>query len=328
MLVTNSLIAKLFRALLSSTLVIIVLISNSSQAVGADNLFATILENIFGYKQRDEKRVAPGRSRGGGGRGECLNLAFTGTDKQLTALVPAIDLSGSSSQSENQKTSEKSELASKRFSVKTYTYDEKPTLWFYIPYTYDPKLQLEYVKLTLLKEDKTPVTKKPIYFQLPKQPGIAQVQLPISLEPNKPYQWFFSVVCDENKPSRNPGVTGWIERRLLPPDNFIVKPSDAILSRRKYYFYYAQSELWSDAFTQLARAYQLTKQQNQGLYSSNFITEAREIQNDWLNYFKILPLNEDEAEPNKIAEEMANSKILEKLEQKPESNNTQVSGNF
>ncbi|MEH1844103.1 MAG: DUF928 domain-containing protein [Nostoc sp.] len=303
------------------------LVSYPSPTLAA-NFWQDIL-SYLGYRPRNVLGVASGRANGGSGRGECPNIAYEGTntDKRLIALIPPIKQSNllsspSSSSSETLKSSLKSisQESSQVTWIWSDTIEEKPSLWFYIPYSYNEESQLEYAKLALLYQSKGLVKETPILFKLPKEPGIAEVKLPISLEVNKPYKWFFSIICDENKPSRNPSVTGWIQRISREKSVFPVEPSNALLSRR--YDIYARSGLLYDAFTWLVKAYEPIKQPNQNPFVSNFDNYQEAIKQDWFDFFKELDLidendqddKRDESnkinEKNKIADEIAKSPIL------------------
>lgn len=297
-----------FRAILNSSLAIIFLISYAppSQASIIDSLLS-----FFGYKKRDPKGVAQNRPKGGGGRGECSQLA-TDTDKQLTAFIPPNEilqesLSVGSSPSVDLKTSlkvssspEKILLSNNSINEKlktvplwSNTLEEKPTLWFYIPYTYNENLQIKYAKFALIDEEKRLVT-EPIRFQLSEKAGIAQVRVPVSLARGKVYQWFFSVVCDENKPSRNPSVTGWVQR--TEQDN------QKLGQLSKAYLYYARWGLWYDSLNSLVENYQLTKQNDNQLYPYFTNDEVTEIKKDWFDVFKLVELNNDIAREADIIE--------------------------
>lgn len=305
---THLLSTRWCKVALSSTLVVMLVIGYTPPSFA----FLQGLLNFLGFQKRDVKKVADNRYKSGGGRGECSNLPFINTEKQLTALIPPIEISPlasslGSSRSQVSKASSKSAPPSTKVWLKSYTIEEKPTFWFYLPYKYNEQSQLEFAKLAIIDEEKQLNKLTPIYFKLPEKSGIVQVRLPIRLEENKPYRWFFSVICDAKKPSRNPSVGGWIER--VPRNKFLaIKPSEGKLTRR-YYTYYAQYELWYDAFTQLVQAYQLTKKQNQDLFSSNVGNEAKLIQEDWQTFFQVLQFSEQKDENDKIAHEIADSPI-------------------
>ncbi|WP_334824403.1 DUF928 domain-containing protein [Nostoc sp.] len=312
---------KWFRAILSSSLVMIFLISYAlpSQA----GILEDVLTVIFGYKKRDVKGVAESRPQGGGGRGECSQLA-NDTNKQLTALIPPSEISPEvssvgSSPSVDLKSSLKVSSSPEKIlpsnntineKLKTVplwsnTLEEKPTLWFYIPYKYNEQSEIEYAKFALIDEEKH-LVREPIRFKLPEKPGIAQVRIPISLTRGKVYQWFFSVVCDENKPSRNPSVTGWIHR--TEQDN------QRLGQLSQAYLYYAKWGLWYDSLTRLVEAYQSTKKEDYNQSYPYFTNdEVTKIQKDWFDVFELVKLSDDIAkEPNII-----------QLECIPSSNNQQ-----
>ena len=292
-----------FRAILNTSLVMIFLISYAppSQASFIDDLLSSI--PFLNYQKRDPKGVAQNRPKGGGGRGECSQLA-NDTNKQLTALIPPSEISSQvssvgSSPSVDLKSSlkvssspEKILLSNNTINEKlktvplwSNTLEEKPTLWFYIPYTYDEKSQIEYAKFALIDEEKH-LVKEPIRFKLPEKPGIAQLRIPISLTRGKVYQWFFSVVCDENKPSRNPSVTGWIYR--TEQDN------QRLGQLSQAYLYYAKWGLWYDSLTRLVEAYQSTKKEDQNQSYPYFTNdEVTTIQKDWFAVFKLVNLSDD-----------------------------------
>lgn len=289
------------------------LVSYPSPTLAA-NIWQDIL-SYLGYQQRDVLGVADSRANGGSGRGECPNLAYEGTntDKRLIALIPPIKQSSSSS-------SETLKSISKVTRISSNTIEDKPSLWFYIPYSYNEQSQLEYAKLALLSERKGLVRETPILFKLPKEPGIAEVKLPISLEVNKPYKWFFSIICDENKPSRNPSVTGWI-RRVQPEKSVLAVEQSNTIPAVKYRIY-AHSGFLYDAFTWLVKAYEPIKQPDQNSFVSNSDNYQEPIKQDWFDFFKELDWidenDEDQkrdennkiSEKNKLVDEIAKSPIL------------------
>jgi Domain of Unknown Function (DUF928) len=307
---------KLFKSIFSTTIVVIVVIGYPPPSLAA-SLWQNVLI-FFGFRKRDVRNPSASRFQGGAGRGECPKLAYedTNTDKRLIALIPSIKqpkLPSSliTSSPETQKSSLK--LSSQEVDEVVWfsrdTIEEKPSLWFYIPYNYNEESQLEYAKLALVDEDKHLVKETPILFKLPEKAGIAQVKLPISLEVNKQYKWFFSIVCDENKPSRNPSVTGWI-RRVLPEKSVSAVGQSKIPAVR--YRVYAHSGLLYDAFTWLVKAYEPIKQSNENLFSSNFGNYQETLQKDWFDFFRELDLSDESSqsdERDKIVNEIAKSPI-------------------
>ena len=80
----------------------------------------------------------------------------------------------------------------------------------------------------LLDEFNKPVFENPIKLSLPESPGIISVSLPqqYSLLVEKPYFWYFSVICNLDRPSRNPSVNGWIRRVSSEPGQEPGKPDE------------------------------------------------------------------------------------------------------
>lgn len=162
-----------------------------------------IQEFIFGPKP---KSAPTGKQKAGGGRGEqCLvNPAIP-----LTAIAPVLRTSLNRDQNEK----------SQPVYVGGYTTLDYPTLWFYVPYA--PSQGKGFAKLMLLDENKTPLFEKAIQFSLEGTPGIVGISLPqqdvagkqiLPLQVEKSYSWYFSVVCNPDRPSKNPSINGWIER--------------------------------------------------------------------------------------------------------------------
>ncbi|MGI2909416.1 DUF928 domain-containing protein [Tolypothrix sp. VBCCA 56010] len=276
------------------------MISNPPPILANTTFWQNVLAYL-GFQPRKVKGTPEDHGTDGGGRGNCPNLALAYDNKfkdiQLTALIPEVQPYPSSS------------LTPKSAKIIwSDTIKQRPNLWFYIPYKYDEKTQLKFAKFALIDEDKRLVTQPPFLFQLPKQPGIVQVKMPINLEVNKPYKWFFSIVCDENKPSRNPSVSGWIQRILPNKAGFVVEPSEDVLARISYRDI-AKRGLWFDAFTRLAEVYQSTNPQSyiQSSVKSEKFTKSldNQIQEDWLAVFKVLELGDDQ-----ITSEISKSPIF------------------
>ena len=237
---TKSLIAQYFRVIISFTLALIFFVNYPSPALAQQNKisFQIALERIQSIFRPRTKLGAPvGRVRGGAGRGRCPALVALGKDEiPLTAFVPVIK--------------EKQTLSSKLDNVSPsklnyvwgQTTEAYPTFWFYIPYVYN-ELEVKDGKFVLLDKDKH-IVAAPIFVKVPvgDKPSIAKFTLPESAKPleiNQGYNWYFSIICNPLKPSRNPGVTGWIER--VPSRVFPVTD----------YLYYAQQGIWYDTVTRL-----------------------------------------------------------------------------
>lgn len=122
------------------------------------------------------------------------------------------------------------------------TLAEYPTLFVYVP-----KTSAKELKFSLLDRDKGEVIYE-MNFNTPSQPGIASITLPANaspaLEENKMYYWYLEMVCDENDPSGNAGVDGWV-KRVQPSEKLnevLEKTADG--DRAKVY---AENGIWYEA---------------------------------------------------------------------------------
>ncbi|BAZ26470.1 hypothetical protein NIES4073_73780 [Kalymmatonema gypsitolerans NIES-4073] len=281
-------ITRLLKPIVSLILVIILVVSYPSTVLAQTNPLQNIwerIQSIFESPQTRTKGAPVGRKKGGAGRGRCPALIPLDKDNEipLTAFVPAIQ--------EEQPTLSKSDNVS--HSKLTYvwgrTIEQYPTFWFYIPYVYKQS-EIEYGKFVLLDKDKH-IIAGPIFVKIPigNNPSIAKFTLPKSenpLEINQEYNWYFSIVCNPLKPSRNPSVTGWIERVNLPSSSL------------GNYRYYAEKGIWYDTVTRLVE-------------SADPQTLPQQL--DWLLLIKFVFRNEDsltnDNDLNQIANKIANFPI-------------------
>jgi Domain of Unknown Function (DUF928) len=124
------------------------------------------------------------------------------------------------------------------------TTQDKPTLWFYSPYS------LGQTKLTATlalripgqKNDEKVVPKIP----LPSQPGFISVSIPKQLDQNKIYVWEFTVNCP-NPPKL---LSGMIERVRMP-DDLTKKLAQAQQDYGKQAKAYEESGIWYDTVNSL-----------------------------------------------------------------------------
>ncbi|MEH2247835.1 DUF928 domain-containing protein [Nostoc sp.] len=310
MFITRLSIAQLLRAIVSLILTIILVFGYPSQAQAQSQqnqtLFQVALERIQSLFVPRTKLGAPvGRTRGAAGRGRCSAIAtlpsnqFDISEFTLTALIPPIKKS----------LNRVEQLPKPALSQVVWgkTLEANPSFWFYIPFVYKES-ELEYAKFVMLDEDRHIVV-EPIFFRLPNKdvmgkPSIAKLTLPANLKPleiNKQYNWFFSIICDERKPSRNPSVTGWIQREALP----VLAPQN--------YLYYARSGIWYDAVTRLVESRRTALQAQVEVVSpsteKSIATPQPQIQEDWVSLVRSvswsIKLNE------KLIDEIANAPIVE-----------------
>lgn len=194
-----------------------------------------------------------------------------------------------------------------------------PTFWFYLPYHQQD--DLKFAKFVLLDENKKVVV-GPILLQLPdaaavaERPVLAKFTLPKSVQPlaaDQTYNWFFSIVCDARKPSKNPSVSGWIER-VKPPYPIALYQG---LPTANDYLYYAQAGLWYDTVTRIADS-RMQSLQPQIKPAAPDIGKTQpaasaSLEDDWLGLFQFLfqsPGLSDE-QLKKMANQVANAQIVD-----------------
>lgn len=160
--------------------------------------------------------------RSGGDRGECPALSSNlnaDPDSRLTALIP-----------------ESGEILSAL---------ESPTLWFYIPYSSKSPLS---ARLTI-RDEHGKMVMEPQITKFPATSGVVRWQLPQSLKTNQSYHWYFSILCNSDKPSSNPIVNGWI-RRIQANPTLVSQLQTATLAEQ--IDLYIKAGLWIDALTLVA----------------------------------------------------------------------------
>jgi len=177
-------------------------------------------DKIFNLFRRQPKPGRPsGRGRGGGGRDESC---VPSNSQPLTALVPKDNLGTT---------------------VSAY-----PTLWFYLPLGHSETITK--ARFVLFDQNQRLVLDQKIV--LPDAPGIVSVKLPETKPPlavGKRYNWFFQVLCDEQERSRNPWVSGWVER--VEASSELVRQLET-LPESEQYTAYLDHGISQDVLTQLA----------------------------------------------------------------------------
>lgn len=128
-----------------------------------------------------------------------------------------------------------------------YTVSERPTLWFYIPFSSE---KFSGLTIDLLMQEEVEggyKTLSTVPVKRPDMAGFISVQLPSDLAPletNKPYRWFLRLNCG-GRPLG--GAKGWIQR---------VAKSDTLnqiesLNSLQQADAYAKNGIWYDALTVL-----------------------------------------------------------------------------
>lgn len=198
--------------------VILNLISLTSETL-ANNL-TTFNQSILSFyvKQKDSGFAGDGRSgnrSSGAGRGNCPAVK-----PPLTALIPTSNFGT--------------------------TLAERPTLWFYVPYSAQQVNSGEFI---LQDSEGNDIIRTP--FKLPNQPGYISFHFPStapSLEINKEYRWYFNLYCDAKKASSPITVEGWIQRIQITPE----MQSQISGNQSQKYLVYEQNGIWFDAIANLA----------------------------------------------------------------------------
>jgi Domain of Unknown Function (DUF928) len=133
---------------------------------------------------------------------------------------------------------------------------------------------------------------KPVRFKLPEdttnRPVLGKLTLPKTLGPledGEEYNWYFSIICNQQKPSRNPSVSGWIEKL----ESSVYPPT---------YLYYFDKGIWYDAIARL-----IESQDSQPLSQKT----------EWLELIKFIIGNVEEKpqELDRVIKEIAQLKIYE-----------------
>ncbi|MBD2415141.1 hypothetical protein FACHB389_23060 [Nostoc calcicola FACHB-389] len=182
-------------------------------------------------------RLTPisGRRAGMGSRDNCPAVPTP-----LTALVPLQQAQNAGKQTD----------ASVIGIVEGLTISERPTFWFYVPYTQD--LANSSAEFILQDSAETNIYEKAI--ALPPQPGVIGISLPdnvASLEVGKTYRWYLKVHCNQRTASVPIYVEGDIQRINL--DSRVMQQLEATTDPQEKIVIYAKEGIWFDALTMLAQ---------------------------------------------------------------------------
>ncbi|MDV2997283.1 MAG: hypothetical protein N4J56_006988 [Chroococcidiopsis sp. SAG 2025] len=157
----------------------------------------------------------PGRRTGGGSRSPCSPI-----DPPLTALIPETNWGN--------------------------TVAERPSFWFYVPYSPQQAQSGEFVLQTERGEDvyRVPIT-------LPQTPGVVSLSIPSTekpLEIDRWYRWYFKLYCTQQV-SAPIFVEGWVRRVALTP----TLKNQLLSAKARDYNVYAANGIWYDAIAYLAQ---------------------------------------------------------------------------
>jgi Domain of Unknown Function (DUF928) len=148
-------------------------------------------------------------------------------EKLLTALVPAYQTTDSDL-------------------VWGLTTSERPTFWFYVPYTLTPQYAIEFV----LKDDRGNYVYKIKFPGKGTPPGIVSISLPptVSLLRDRDYAWYFLLYCGARSPDNY--INGFI-RRVEPPN---LDRQLRSTTPRERAILYAEQGIWYEALSELAKS--------------------------------------------------------------------------
>lgn len=158
----------------------------------------------------------PGRRTGGGSRSPC-----PASQIPLTALVPQNNMGT--------------------------TVSDRPSLWFYVPYSPQQASSGEFV---LQDEQENDVYRQT--FNLPKTPGLVGLKIPQTSAPlaiNQSYRWYFKLYCGNSSSSTANFVDGWIQRITLTPDLKARLKSKITPTYKEY----GRNLIWFDSLNNLAQ---------------------------------------------------------------------------
>jgi hypothetical protein len=185
---------------------------------------------LHNTQTKQARGQVPGRRRGGARRGDCPAAPI-----EITALVPVTEVS----------TSTLPEAY-----VGGITTAERPTFWFYVPYSLTTDFSAEFI----LQDDRGEEVYHLYSADFPpseQTPGIISVSLPSTIAPlkiGKVYQWYFKLNC---KMEAFTYVQGGIERIALNPDlaSRLANASPQVQANL-----YLENGIWYDAVTVLAQS--------------------------------------------------------------------------
>ena len=207
-----------------------IMIPLANRGMGQCKVTAFLLKWLFPQRARHDSTPAESTRSEAGRRGQCSNL-----NPPLIALVPS---------KESERESE---------SALGFTAEEFPTFWFYVPSLPSGVNSAEFMLQEFLLQEKKykDVLESPFTFQV--KEGISNFNLQsvgVPLEPDKVYHWYFSIICDSQRPSRNPSIDAWV--RLVKPSSELSQiKADGDYKRRLQL--YMQEGIWYDTLTLLAR---------------------------------------------------------------------------
>ena len=251
------------------------------------NPFTDLLERIGLYNPPRGKTAPTGRSSGGAGRGPICallkneqNSQYQQTQqlsKNVMALVPFKQVKGQATGNEGATLqNEGAALITTELDTELVgglTTEARPTFWFYLPYISTSGTSPNRVaQFVLLDESEHPVWNELMTVELLDNPRLVEYPMAYTLEIGKLYSWYFSVICDSDKLSRNPVVRGWIQR-VEPTEELQTALKNA--PRFEQYVTYAENGIWFESVNSLVKI------------RRQFPSVNRDAWTSLLDYFKV-----------------------------------------
>jgi hypothetical protein len=271
---------------LALALVIVSFLVFPLNQVAEANVFSELVARIQILVNPPRGTAPKGRRVGGAGRGPVCAVADNEQRNQsVKALMLAQPVTDPVQEQEQQATEVNSEDANSDTEfVGGFTTEAQPTFWFYVPYTLDPDTSSKRVaQFVLLDDSDRPLWNELMNVELQEHPRLVEYLLPYTLETGRVYNWYFSVICDSDKLSRNPTVRGWVQRVESTPELELALKG---APRFQQYEAYADHGIWFDTLDSLIN----TRRQ--------FPFVNRDIWTSLLTYFEIPNANQlDVLEP-------------------------------
>jgi hypothetical protein len=130
--------------------------------------------------------------------------------------------------------------------VTSLTASERPTFWFYVPYSLSPNRTVEFV----LQDARGNEVYQTSFTESGTRPGVVSFQLPPTappLEVDAPYHWYFLIYCTPENPVF---VEGWVQR-VNPEPSLATQIEEA--SPQEQVQLYREAGIWQDALTTLGQ---------------------------------------------------------------------------
>lgn len=218
--------------------------------------------SLFRFFRRQPKFTSgvPANTASAGRRGRCNVL-----NKSFVAFVPQTDI--------------RNPLES---TAVGFTTQLSPTLLVHFPnltQASDPDTSQTFAELVIQQRqgDGEADFIQPVSLPIVADAGITEISLKkadIQLEPDQAYHWYLSIVCDPERPSRNPSVDAWIETISTEESQLIEAEAAKIASDQARVDYYLEQGIWHEPTALLAK---LRCQESSG---KQYTAELKELLSD------------------------------------------------